>query len=130
MDPERRLDRVRLLVVDDHADSREAVSEFMAWHGADVVCAESAAVALDLLSTRPVDVMVLDLDMPGMHGFELIWRIRKTGNIVPAIAFSALDDVAVREQAMEAGFQMFVPKPLEPLRLLRGIERLAAPPAS
>jgi PAS domain S-box-containing protein len=116
---------VRALVVDDEEDARELLKAVLAQFGADVVAASSAAEAFALMTTarndkRP-DVIVSDLGMPEEDGFGLLQRVRnwERGHKVytPAIALTAFGRSEDRLRALIAGFQMHVPKPVEPNEL-------------
>ncbi|HUF93685.1 MAG TPA: ATP-binding protein, partial [Candidatus Limnocylindria bacterium] len=96
-DEATRLDGVRVLVVDDHADGRELVSMVLERCGARTRTAGSAAEALKALAQEPVDVLLTDLGMPGADGYDLLRRVRARsgGDAVRAVAltaFAAADD--------------------------------------
>jgi CheY-like chemotaxis protein len=130
------LEGVRVLVVEDEADSREILSTMLREWGADVTTAPSAPEALSALDGAAPDVLVSDIGMPGIDGFELIREIRRrgTGNggSVPAIALTAYAGEESRREALAAGFEEHVPKPAEPQELLVAVARLAGrrPPPS
>jgi len=125
------LDGVEVLVVDDEADGRDLVATVLRMHGAKVIAAGGAGEALDLFLRNSVSVIVSDLGMPGMDGFELMRRIRslpgEAGAQVRAIALSAYVREQDRSRAVEAGFQKHVGKPVEPAELVRVVAELAAP---
>jgi len=83
----------------------------------------------ELLAFRP-DVLLSDLAMPGEDGFSLIAQVRclapERGGRIPAVALSALVGVDDRDRALEAGFQMHLPKPVAVDALLAAVARLAA----
>ena len=117
---------VRLLIVDDSEDGLEAVCTLLRLHGAEVECVPTAAAALSSLDRFSPDVLVLDLTMPGMDGFELMRRIRRGDHAAtPAIAYSGLSELVDRERAFAAGFQRYLTKPLDPQRLVDTILTLA-----
>jgi CheY-like chemotaxis protein len=123
---QRVLAGVRLLIVDDNADALEAVCAFLKLHGGEVECVASAKEALDGLARFDPHVLLLDLTMPGMDGFELMRRIRRGDHAAtPAIAYSGLSDLSDRERAFAAGFQRYLTKPLDPQRLVDTILTLA-----
>jgi|ERR1700751_2949174 CheY-like chemotaxis protein len=83
---------IKILAVDDHADTRKMLKMFLEWSGADVTTADSALSALDELQKQKPDVLLCDLSMPHMDGFELLRRVRGLGRevaSVPAIACTA-----------------------------------------
>ena len=85
--------------------------------GAEVATAGSAAEALDALKASPPDVLISDIGMPDVDGYELIRKVRALaadgGGQVPAIALTAYARTEDRLQALRAGYQMHVPKPVE-----------------
>ena len=118
-----------VLIVDDQPDAREIVVELLKRAGATVTAAASTDECLECLpQTRP-DVLVSDIAMPGRDGYELI-RVLRTlpadqGGQTPAIALTAFARDEDRTRALTAGFQLHVPKPVEPVELLDAIAQLA-----
>jgi signal transduction histidine kinase/ActR/RegA family two-component response regulator len=106
---------VTALVVDDDHDARELAAIALAERGAYVATAPDAAGALDLMSTRDIDVLVADLAMPDVDGFTLLNQVHDrelaTGRIVPAIAVTAHTSADVEARAMAEGFKSFIRKP-------------------
>jgi CheY-like chemotaxis protein len=104
-------------VVDDEPDTRELLKAGLAQCGAEVVAAGSAAEALEAMRTAKPDLLISDIGMPEMDGYELIQRVRALsdahGGGIPAIALTAYARVEDRMQALRAGYQMHVPKPVE-----------------
>jgi signal transduction histidine kinase/CheY-like chemotaxis protein len=116
---------LRALVVDDDPNARDLVSAILAECEAEVKTAASAAEALAILGDRSEwqpDVLILDIEMSDVDGYELMRRVRKLpaerGGRVPAVALTAYARVEDRMKALSAGFQMHVPKPVEPAELL------------
>jgi PAS domain S-box-containing protein len=111
-----RLDDMRVLVVDDEADTRELLRQGLEYCGAKVKVVGSAAEALDALVSFNPDILISDIGMPGVDGYDLIRKIRglpqKTRKI-PAIALTAYTRVEDRLNALRAGYDMHVPKPVE-----------------
>ena len=130
-----RLDGVCVLVVDDEPDSNEMVAVLLASHGAEVRVAASAAQALAILERWRPHVLVSDIGMPEVDGFELIRRVRERDDArahVPAIALTAYARVEDRVRSLTAGFQMHVTKPVDPFELVAvvaSVARAPAPPA-
>ncbi|MGA9996909.1 MAG: PAS domain S-box protein [Pyrinomonadaceae bacterium] len=112
-----RLDGVRVLVVDDEPDTRELLKVGLGQCGAEVMAAGSAAEALEVMRTVVPDLLISDIGMPEVDGYEMIRRVRnlpdESGGRVPAIALTAYARVEDRMQALRAGYQMHVPKPVE-----------------
>jgi CheY-like chemotaxis protein len=120
---------VRVLVVEDDADTREFLRLSLEGRGAVVRAAASAPEALGLLDRGPADVVLSDLSLPGRDGYGLLQAIRARGlRSLPAIALSALDDPAERARSAAAGFAEHLAKPVEPEQLVRCLARVAAEP--
>jgi PAS domain S-box-containing protein len=122
------LDALTVLVVDDQPDARELIGSFISNRRGRVLIAESAEQALELLGREHVDILVSDIGMPGTDGYELMRRIRALpGPVarVPAIALTAYARTVDRQRALLAGFQMHLPKPVEPRELVAGIASLS-----
>ena len=112
-----RLDGLRVLAVDDEPDTREMLVAGLGQCGAQVTAVGSAAEALEAFASAVPDLLISDIGMPDEDGYELIRRVRELpaegGGRVPAIALTAYARVEDRMQALRAGFQMHVPKPVE-----------------
>ena len=118
---------LRILVVDDEADARDLLAIRLQQYGADVITAPSAEAAIEALTAqepRP-DLIVSDIAMPGEDGYSLIRRVRALDieevNRIPAIALTAYSRTKDRTQALSAGFQMHVPKPVNAAELAHAI---------
>ena len=120
---------LQLLVVDDDDDTREFLIALLEEEGATVRSASSVAEALAALESSWPDVLLSDIGMPGADGYELIARVREMeglrGGMMPAIALTAYARESERQQALEAGFQMHLSKPVEVSQLIAGIANLA-----
>jgi CheY-like chemotaxis protein len=126
---------VRVMVVEDETDSRDILAGVLREWGAEVTTAASAPEALTAMSHRPPDVLVSDIGMPGMDGYDLIRELHKPRSDnaahVPAIALTAYAGEESRGKALESGFDEHVAKPADPQQLLSAVARLAgrrAPP--
>lgn len=117
------LDGVVVVVVDDESSARELVAEILRQHGAIVKKADSAAAAFELIRAAPrvPDLLVSDISMPDEDGYMLIRKIRNLprdeGGAIPAVALTAFGRMEDRVRALSAGFQMHLPKPVEPTEL-------------
>jgi CheY-like chemotaxis protein len=115
------LSGVRVLVVDDDEDARDLLTSVLVNYGAEVQTAADAAKALDILAAGDMDVLVSDINMPGMDGYELIRRVRamepEQGGRIPSAALTAYARAEDRVRALQAGYQAHVPKPVEPAEL-------------
>jgi CheY-like chemotaxis protein len=119
---------IRILIVDDERDAREMLKAGLERFGAIVTIVASAREALDILPTGNPDVLVSDIGMPVQDGYDLIRMIRESpaemGRDIPAIALTGYVRVEERMRALTAGYQMFVPKPVEVLELATIIANL------
>ncbi|MEO6573119.1 MAG: response regulator [Polyangiaceae bacterium] len=119
---------VRILVVDDDARQREALSALLTRYGARVTIAKSSNDALRKLTKQKVDVLLSDLAMPTEDGFALIRKVRalegKTGQNVLAAALTGRIDPREVTQALLAGFQVHLPKTLDPSDLVSAVHAL------
>jgi CheY-like chemotaxis protein len=124
-----RLDGVRVLVVEDDADTRDVVSNLLATHGATVEGADSVASALEKLRRAPPDVVVSDIGMPDESGLSLARRLRAEipgGADIPAVALTAYARPQDERNALAAGFDRYVSKPSPPDVLARTVHELVA----
>ncbi|HXQ72375.1 MAG TPA: PAS domain S-box protein [Pyrinomonadaceae bacterium] len=108
---------LRILVVDDEADTRELLKQGLEYCGAKVIVLGSAAEALDTLVAKVPDILISDIGMPGIDGYDLIRQVRglppDRGGKIPAIALTAYTRTEDRLQSLRAGYDMHVPKPVE-----------------
>jgi PAS domain S-box-containing protein len=116
---------VRVLVVDDDPDTRELVAVLLEQYGATVIVTASATEALQALNQSSPDLLLSDIGMPEMDGYMLMQRVRKLaiaqGGQIPAIALTAYAGELNQQQALAAGFQMHMPKPVDPEALVQAI---------
>ena len=126
--PPVRLDGVQVLVVDDEPDARRVLALVLERVGAVVATADSARAAIDALPSAHPDVLISDLGMPEQDGLDLIRRLRGGGHSatdLPAIALTAFVQRDDAQSALQAGFQVHLPKPVDPHELTSVIARLA-----
>jgi CheY-like chemotaxis protein len=112
---------LRILVVDDEPDAREIVAAILGEAGAEIATASGSRQAIDLIERWKPDLLISDIGMPGESGYDLIRKVRalsadRAGQI-PAIALTAYAHMQDRLKILSAGFQMHVPKPIEPIEL-------------
>jgi len=122
------LEGLRILIVDDTADSRDYAAFVLSEAGSDVRTADSAEAAIAALNQELPDVIVCDIGMPEANGYELIQKIRslppeKGGGIV-AIALTSYAGDYDQKQAIAAGFQHHLSKPVEPEQLVKTISAI------
>jgi signal transduction histidine kinase len=120
---------LRVLVVEDEADTRELLVTALEQCGAQVTAVPSAAAALEQLDSGPADVLVSDLGMPDEDGYSLIRKVRARapgqGGSVPAAALTAYARAEDRSRVLASGFQMHLPKPIDPGDLVNMVASLA-----
>jgi CheY-like chemotaxis protein len=123
------LEGLRILIVDDEADTRELVQEVLSRQGAEVRVSGSAAEALRTLAAWNPDLLVSDIGMPSEDGYELIKKVRKLGaksnGQIPAVALTAYASADDQRRALDAGFQTHLAKPVEPKALIATVARIA-----
>jgi PAS domain S-box-containing protein len=126
------LSGIRVLVVDDDADSRDFVAFVLEQEGAFVIAVSSAFEALQTLAQVKPDVLVSDISMPEIDGYMLIHQMRtltpEQGGQIPAIALTAFARNDDQQKALKAGFQIHLPKPLNPEELIAAITQLVKTP--
>jgi signal transduction histidine kinase len=115
---------VRALVVDDDPDALAVIGAILLSRGAEVESATSGAEALAILTRGGVDVIVSDIGMPELDGYELIEKIRSAAPAPPALALTAYAAAADVERARRAGFQQHLAKPVTPEHLVEAVAGL------
>jgi signal transduction histidine kinase/ActR/RegA family two-component response regulator len=127
----RDLSGVDILVVDDDRDSRELITRILSDCRASVRTAASAREAFTLLRAAPPDILITDLGMPEVDGFELLQWVRKLGRSrggnLPALALTAFARSEDRLRALEAGFSAHISKPVEANELIAAVAGVVAP---
>jgi signal transduction histidine kinase len=121
---ERRLSGLRVLVVDDQADMQDLLSTILRMENAEVRTAGGIDEALRIIPDWGPEIMVCDIAMPGGSGYDLIKHMRESGCDVPAIAITARASVEDPASSLAAGFQMHMPKPIEPHDLVISVASL------
>jgi CheY-like chemotaxis protein len=124
------LQGISILVVEDDDDTRELLKVLLETNGGHVTATSSVQEALSSYDQSRPHVIVADIGMPDYNGYTLIGRVRARDreyrNIVPAIALTAFTTAIDRDTVLSAGFQVHMPKPFEPTRLISVIADLAA----
>jgi CheY-like chemotaxis protein/two-component sensor histidine kinase len=127
----RRLIGARILAVDDDTDGLGLLRTILENAGAEVVTAQSAQQALELLTCASFDALIADIGMPRMDGLELIRNVRRTlpvpANGVPSVALTAYARSEDRVIALASGFQMHIAKPVKPAELVMAVAALIRP---
>jgi PAS domain S-box-containing protein len=124
-----RLDGLRVMIVDDEAETRELLTAMLTLRGAEVKTCASAAEALDALELWRPSVLVSDIGMPDNDGYALIRKLKalepERGGNIPAVALTGYARGEDRVHALAAGFQMHMSKPVEAVELILVIASLA-----
>ena len=111
-----------VLVVDDNKDAVDIIARLLAQHGLNAIRAYSGQECLDIVRNRAVDVIVLDVMMPGMDGLEVCRHLKQTSLTPPIILLTAKDDMATRAAGMSLGVSEFVVKPVNNRDLIARIK--------
>ncbi|MEH2338211.1 hybrid sensor histidine kinase/response regulator [Nostoc sp.] len=125
------LSNTQVLVVDDEPDIRDLITFILQDYGAEVTAVSSAQEALQALCESIPDVLISDIGMPKTDGYMLMREVRarspQQGGLVPAIALTAYAGEMNQQQALAAGFQMHISKPVDPDTLVKAIADLIEP---
>ncbi len=116
----------RILVVEDEYDSVQMVSKVLSYHGIMVEVAQNGSECLERLHDFEPTIIVTDLAMPGMDGWETLAAIRANPATqhIPVVALTAYHSVDVAEEARHAGFDAFFPKPVDPRSFVQSLADL------
>jgi signal transduction histidine kinase/ActR/RegA family two-component response regulator len=119
------LQGIQILAVDDDADNLELITFVLEQAGASVISVSSATEALQRLKQTQFDILLADIAMPEMDGYTLLRFLRgmppEQGGAIPAIALTAYAGEINQQQAITAGFQLHIPKPIDPEVLIEAI---------
>jgi signal transduction histidine kinase len=122
------LERVRVLVLDDEQDARDAIAAVLEGCGAQVIAVGTVREALGTLGTEPTDVIVSDIAMPKEDGYRFIAELRRRDKRtphVPALALTAYASVEEQRRILRAGFDGYLAKPIEATELAAAVARLS-----
>jgi CheY-like chemotaxis protein len=115
-----------ILVVDDDADSRLLLREYLTGAGYDVVEAADGIMALGLIEKRPIDLLITDRSMPGMGGMELLIKLRDQKRMIPALMVSAYGEETFWSQAIGLGAVDYLLKPFKEDDVLKMVQKAFA----
>jgi CheY-like chemotaxis protein len=119
------LQGIRILLVDDEADMLDLAQVILEQYGAEVSVAASAAEALSIFDRCQPSLLISDIGMPDVDGYMLMRQVRQrspqAGGQIPAIALTAYAAEFDRQLALQAGFQLHLPKPVEPEQLVQAV---------
>jgi PAS domain S-box-containing protein len=123
------LSGIRVLVVEDESDAAEFVKRLLESHGAQVAIATSASEALDILTMIRSDILISDIGLPGVDGYQLMEQVRQreatAGGGIAAVALTAFARSEDRTRALLAGYQAHLTKPIEPNELVATVASFA-----
>lgn len=117
------LDGLKILVVEDNRINQRVAREILGAVGMDPAVAHDGGAALEMLERQAFDVVLMDVQMPGMDGYEATRKIRAMGKTLPVIAMTANAGEGDREQGKNAGMTDYVTKPVDPDVLFAALAR-------
>lgn len=120
---------LQVLIADDFPDACEMYAAYLGFHGFDVVTALDGHAAVDSAVRHVPDIVLLDLRMPGLSGTDAMRILKADGRLahVPIVALTAQTMPGDREIALQAGFDAFIAKPIDPEALVERIREILAP---
>ncbi|MBI5667300.1 MAG: response regulator [Chloroflexi bacterium] len=118
----------QVLLVEDEFDSLQMVSKILKFHGVEVVVAHHGAECMDLLDHLTPTLIVTDLAMPMMDGWQTLAAIRSNPRTrhIPVVAVTAYHSIDVAEEAMNAGFDGYFAKPVDPRSFVQSLGQILA----
>lgn len=124
---ERKKNMKNVLVVDDTKPILK-MAKFVLGDLYNVYLSNSGELALEILECKPIDIVLMDVNMPGLDGMDTVRRIRKMKNIkdIPVIFFTALSSKEIIDNCMQLGMKDYIIKPYEPDVLLKKLEAVLA----
>ncbi len=130
--PELKAGGARILIVDDESDNRELLQLVLNWEGFETLTARSGEEALAIAADQPLDLVLLDLMMPGLDGFEVTTRMKRSliTRKIPIVVVSAMNDDITRRRVLEVGADEFVGKPIDRSDLCQRVRRVLGRAAS
>ena len=114
----------KILIIDDDVTALDIVDFLFEEKGFEVFRRADGLSALDCVDEVSPDIILVDLMMPKMNGQETVRQLRKKGVTVPVVAFTALDDPDVHQEAVDAGCDLVLTKPCKPAILVQHIQNL------
>jgi len=120
-----------LLVVEDEVDSADVMARVLRFHHIRHTVTNSAEEALAFVERERPTGLIIDLALPGMDGWALLEHLRANPDTahIPAVASTAFHSISVANEAMQAGFNAYLPKPIEALHLVEELEKVFTPMA-
>lgn len=115
-----------ILVVEDEDDSVQVVSKILKYHGIEVVITRNGRECIEMLQHIEPSVVVMDLAMPEMDGWETLVAMRSNPSTahIPVVAVTAYHSAKVAFDAIGAGFNAYFPKPLDPEHFVKDLDQV------
>ena len=127
------LSGIKILIVDDEPEALDVTEFMLSFYGAEVIACLTAAQGLEQLRTSCPDIIICDINMPQMNGYQFMQAVRNfstdKGRNTLAVALSALGKEEAQTYALSAGFQRYLCKPVQLLTLLETVAELAGNPS-
>ncbi|MDB5743383.1 MAG: integral rane sensor hybrid histidine kinase [Polaromonas sp.] len=129
-EPIKVQNHLKIVYVEDNADARTMMAELLSLFGLEVIEAADGAAALDIIPRVRPDVVLMDVGLPDLSGYEVARRLREdpANRSIPLIALTGYGQVQDKDAATAAGFSAHLVKPADPADILRTIEELTALP--
>ena len=124
MSEQKEATRGRILILDDDPNTLEILRRWLAREGYATVSSDNGRAALEVLGKGPVDVIVLDVMMPGMDGLQVCEKLRENPNwrSIPVVLLTAKDDIETRSRGMVLGVSEYLTKPVNKLELFARLQ--------
>ncbi len=116
--------KIKILIIDDDVTALDLIDLLFEERGFEVVRRADGVSALSCIEEVKPEVILIDLMMPQMNGQETVRQLRKKGFKAPVVAFTALDDPEVHQEAMDAGCNLVLTKPCKPATLVKHVADL------
>jgi DNA-binding response OmpR family regulator len=116
---------IKILLLEDDAQLLEIITEYLEENGCDVCPVEDGQAAMDRIYEERFDILLLDVKVPFMNGFDLLSKLRKDGNETPAIFLTSLNSMEDLSRAFESGCDDYLKKPFELKELLLRVKTIS-----
>lgn len=122
------MSQLHVLIVEDEVDAAEIIESYLTHYAVSSERVPNAEVAFAALVNGQYDAAIIDIFLPGMDGVELMHTIRSHPHIaeLPCIAVTAYGSSSLKHEAMQAGFNRYYPKPVNPKEIVRDLQRLSS----
>jgi len=116
---------IKILLLEDDAQLLEIIAEYLEENGCDVTPVEDGQSAMDKIYEGRFDILLLDVKVPFMNGFDLLSKLRRDGNETPAIFLTSLNSMEDLSKAFESGCDDYLKKPFELKELLLRVKTIS-----